>query len=187
MQLASWGKQCTLIHAVVVQCQSVWSVTVFNVFGHRNNSRSIETNVCDVQLLFLHPFLQTSAHLWLQNISFELAGYPRCVFIYDKGNFSHFHSRFKYKKILNVYCRYILIFKCDPETVGWRYMCWYLGRGSLKSACFNSHCLMLMRLENRRDLSCSAAERSSGSIRLCTYAKFNMVLNICHCFPPGSV
>lgn len=32
----------------------------------------IETNVCDIHLLVFHPFLQTSASLWLWNISCAL-------------------------------------------------------------------------------------------------------------------
>lgn len=32
----------------------------------------IGTNVCDVHLLLFHPFLQASASLWLQTISFAL-------------------------------------------------------------------------------------------------------------------
>lgn len=63
----------------------------------------IETNVCDVHLLFFSSlFIDFSSSVTTKYfLFFELAGYPRCVFIYSKGNFSHFHSRFKYKKILN--------------------------------------------------------------------------------------
>lgn len=60
---------------------------------------------------FFHPFLQTSASMWLQN--FEFAGYPRCVFIYGKDNF-FFHIFIQDSEIVsnikktNMYCRYIL-------------------------------------------------------------------------------
>lgn len=59
-------------------CSTYVSVSLFDVWQFlmylliETIMDHIETNVCDVHLLFFHPFLQTSASLWLWNISCAL-------------------------------------------------------------------------------------------------------------------
>lgn len=63
MQLALWGKQCTILRVVLMSMSAYLMYEFLMYLLIETIMDHIETNVCDIHLLVFHPFLQTSASL----------------------------------------------------------------------------------------------------------------------------